>query len=292
MTRSIALVVNPTAGKGRGARAGSEAASRLRDLGLTVHELTSRDGPHASALARGAVEDGHDVVAAVGGDGMVHFVLQAVAGTPCAFGVVPAGSGNDYARLLGLVPHDPIGAANVIAAGHHVPLDAGRVGEQWFAGVLSSGFDSNVNERANRMSWPKGAMRYNVAIVAELRVFRPVPFRLELDGTVVETEAMLVAVGNGVSYGGGMRICPDALPDDGRLDVTVLGPLSKAEFLRVFPQVYRGTHVRHPAVTQYRAAQVRLDAAGVVAYADGEFVAPLPVDIACVPAAVHVLVPG
>jgi diacylglycerol kinase (ATP) len=288
----VALIVNPTSGKGRGARSGSVAAARLRELGVGVHELTSRDAAHVRELADRAVTEGHDAVVAVGGDGMVHLVLQALAGTGRPFGIVPAGSGNDFARLLGIAPHDPVAAADVIAAEHVRELDAGRVGEQWFASVLSSGFDSNVNERGNAMTWPRGAMRYNLAILAELRVFRPMPFRIVLDDAVVETEAMLVAVGNGVSYGGGMKVCPDASPDDGLLDVTVLGPLGKVEFLRVFPSVYKGTHVQHPAVSQYRSRSVRLETPLAVAYADGEYLAPLPVDVTCVAGAVQVLVPG
>jgi diacylglycerol kinase (ATP) len=148
-----------------------------------------------------------------------------------------------------------------------------------------------VNERANRMSWPRGRSRYNLAIAAELRTFRPVPFVLELDGERWETEAMLVAVGNGVSYGGGMKVCPGALMDDGLFDVTVLGPVSKFEFVRVFPQVYSGAHVSHPAVTVRQARSVSLAAAGVTAYADGERVALLPLTCDVVPGALHVLAP-
>jgi diacylglycerol kinase (ATP) len=222
---------------------------------------------------------------------MVHLVLQALAGTGTPLGIVPAGSGNDFARLLGLEAHQAVAAADVIAAGNVRTLDAGKVGERWFAGVLSSGFDSNVNERANLMRWPRGAMRYNVAILAELRVFRAVPFRIVLDGELLEREAMLVAVGNGTSYGGGMQIAPGALPDDGLLSVTVLGRLGKVEFLRVFPKVYKGTHVEHPAVSVHTARTVGLDAPGVVAYADGEYVTPLPCEATCVAGALQVVVP-
>jgi diacylglycerol kinase (ATP) len=148
-----------------------------------------------------------------------------------------------------------------------------------------------VNERANRMSWPRGRARYNVAIAAELRTFRPVPFVLELDGQRWETEAMLVAVGNGASYGGGMKVCPGARMDDGLFDVTVLGPVSKLEFVRVFPRVYSGSHVDHPAVTVRRAKAVSLAAVGVTAYADGERVAMLPVTCDVVPGALQVLAP-
>ena len=168
-------------------------------------------------------------------------------------------------------------------------VDAGRVGDRWFAGVLSSGFDSAVNERANRMRWPTGRMRYNVAIAAELRVFQAQPFRIELDGKAVDRDAMLVAVGNGISYGGGMKVCPGALVDDGLFAVTVLNRISKPEFLRVFPRVYAGTHVDHPAVEVHEARVVSLQAPAAVAYADGESIGPLPLTAECVPGALRVL---
>ncbi len=292
MTRRIAVLVNPTAGGGRGASAAITAADRLREHGLVADEIAGSDASSAVRLARRAVADGYDSVVAVGGDGMVNVVLQAVAGTGMPFGIVPAGSGNDFARLMGIAVHDPVAAADVIADGLLRTVDAARVGDRWFGGVLSSGFDSNVNERANAMRWPKGRSRYNLAILAELRVFRALPFTIVLDDTELHREAMLVAVGNGSSYGGGMKVCPGALVDDGLLQVTILGRISKPEFLRVFPKVYKGTHIEHPAVTVHDARSVTLRAPGAVAYADGERVGPLPVEITCVPGALQVLVPG
>jgi len=159
----------------------------------------------------------------------------------------------------------------------------------WFGCVLSAGFDSKVNDRANRMSWPRGRMRYNMAIVAELGVFKPIAFTLELDGERWETEAMLIAVGNARSYGAGMQICPDAVIDDGLVDITVLGPVSKVEFLRAFPQVFKGTHRDHPAVTMRRAKTVSLAADNVTVYADGEYIGELPITCVTVPGAVRVL---
>lgn len=268
------------------------ALARLRERGVDVHPMAGRDAAEAGELARRAVADGYDALVAVGGDGMLHLALQAVAGTPVVLGLVPSGSGNDFARLLGLQPHEPQAAADVVADGVVRTIDAGRVGSTWFAGVLSSGFDSAVNERANRMRWPKGRMRYNVAIVAELGVFHAMPFRIQMDDVRLETEAMLVAVGNGVSYGGGMRVCPGARIDDGLLAVTVLNRISKVEFLRVFPRVYEGRHVDHPAVTVHEARRVTLEAEHAVAYADGEPLQPLPVTVECVPGAVRVLAPA
>jgi diacylglycerol kinase (ATP) len=290
----VSLLVNPTAGKGRAAGVVAEVAGRLRDGGLNVSILIGRDADDALALARRAVEDGTDAVVALGGDGMVNLALNAVAGTPTPLGIVPAGTGNDLAATLELPGKDPVAAAGIVAdklqGGGPRPIDAVRVGERWFGCVLSAGFDSRVTDRANRMTWPRGAMRYNLAILAELRVFTPLQFRIVLDdGEPWETEAMLVAVGNAKSYGAGMKVCPDAVVDDGLLDITVLGPVGKVEFIKTFPKVYKGTHLSHPAVTTRRAKTVSLTAEGVTAYADGEFMANLPVTCECVPGAVQIL---
>jgi len=288
VTRRIAVLVNPTSGKGRGARLMQPVSDLLREGGLEPDVVVGRDGDEAFDRLRDRVAAGVDGVVAVGGDGLVNIALQVVGGTEVPLGIVPAGTGNDIARSLGLVPQDAPAAVRLVLAGQTRVIDLGRANGRWFGGVLGSGFDSMVNERANRMSWPSGRSRYNLAILAELRTFRPVPYVLELDGERVETEAMLVAVGNGPSYGGGMRVTPDARLDDGLLDVTVLGPISKPEFIRVFPTVYKGTHVSHRAVTVRRARRVTLSSEGVTAYADGERVAVLPVTCDAVPGALHV----
>jgi diacylglycerol kinase (ATP) len=244
-------------------------------------------------LVRKAVIDGVGAVVALGGDGMVHLALNAVAGSDTPLGIIPAGTGNDLAATLGLPAKDPVAAAGVVIDrlrdGAAWPMDAVQVGEAWFGCVLGAGFDSRVNDRANRMSWPHGRMRYNIAILAELGVFTPLPFRLVVDGEEWETEAMLVAIGNAKSYGAGMRVCPDADVTDGLLDVMVLGPVSKAEFLKTFPKVFKGTHLGHPAVTMRRAKVVAVDSPGVTAYADGEYLADLPIRCECVPGAVRIL---
>jgi diacylglycerol kinase (ATP) len=224
---------------------------------------------------------------------MVHLALNVVAGGSTPLGIIPAGTGNDLAATLQLPTKDPTAAADVLMSKLNGtgarPMDAVRVGERWFGCVLGAGFDSRVNDRANRMSWPRGRMRYNLAMVAELRVFRPLPFVLELDGERWETEAMLVAVGNAKSYGAGMKVTPDAEIDDGVVDVQVLGPVSKPEFLKTFPKVFKGTHVSHPAVTIRRAKVVSLSSPGVTAYADGEYLADLPIVCETVPGAVQIL---
>ena len=292
MKRQLAVLVNPTSGKGRGARLLEPVADRLRKSGATLDVVVGRDADEAFDRLRDRVAGKVDGVVAVGGDGLVNLALQVVGGTGIPLGIVPAGTGNDIARSLGLSLADPLGAADLVAWGHTRAVDLGRANGRWFAGVLGAGFDSTVNERANRMTWPRGRARYNLAILAELRTFRPVPFVLDFEGETWHTDAMLVAVGNGSSYGGGMRVCPDACVDDGLLDVTVLGPISKPEFIRVFPTVYKGTHVDHPAVRVRRTRTVTLSAAGVTAYADGERVSVLPLTCDSVPGALTVYAPG
>ncbi|AZM63222.1 MULTISPECIES: diacylglycerol kinase [unclassified Streptomyces] len=296
MTSEITLFVNPAAGRGRGARAARPAAAALRDAGFSVRTVLGDDPADALARARAALEEGTGALIAVGGDGMAHLALQAVVGTGTPFGLVAAGTGNDFARALGVPLRDPAAAARMIAdalkSGRVRDIDLGRVGDRWFGAVLASGFDSRVNDRGNRMRMPLGRFKYDLAMVAELAAFRPLPYRITLDGGEVrEVEATLVAVGNGPSYGGGMRICPGADLTDGLFDITVVGECSRATLLRVFPRVYRGTHVDHPAITVLRAATVELAADRVTGYADGEPVGPLPLTARCVPGALRVVGP-
>jgi diacylglycerol kinase (ATP) len=292
VSREIALLVNPTSGRGRGARVGREIAIQLRDAGLAVRQLVGRDVRESQDLAYEAVAQGTDALVVVGGDGMVHLGLQAVGGTDTAFGVAPAGSGNDFARALGIPLRDPAAAASIVVTGAERRIDLGRTATQWFGGVVAAGFDARVNDRANRMRWPRGRMRYNLAMLVELGVFRAVPYSLDLDGDAWQTSAMLVTVGNIPSYGGGMKVSPNAVVDDGLLDVMIVKPLSKARFLRVFPRVYSGSHVRLPVVEVHRAKRVHVDAPGITAYVDGERLGPLPQTFETVPGALRVLVPA
>jgi diacylglycerol kinase (ATP) len=155
--------------------------------------------------------------------------------------------------------------------------------------VLAAGFDALVNERANRMRWPRGPRRYDLAVLIEMVRPRPRLYALEMDGTSRTFEGTLVAVGNCASYGGGMRIAPAADPADGLLDVIIAEPLGRAALARLKPRLRHGTHVTDPRVTTFRARQVRLHADGIIGYADGERIGPLPLEVTCVPGAVRLL---
>ncbi len=227
----------------------------------------------------------------VGGDGMVHMAVQAVAGTDVNLGIIPAGTGNDVARYLGIPRKDPQTAADVVVGSHVRTIDLAKAGPSYFVTVLAAGFDSKVNERANHMRWPKGQMRYNVATLAELRVFEPLQYTLEMDGEVRRLDAMLVAVGNGPSFGGGLRITHGAEIDDGMLDVVIIKPMSKLELVKTYPKLYYGGHTTHPCYEHHRVKTVTLAAPGVVAYADGERLGPLPLTVEVAPRALRVLAP-
>ena len=292
MITDIALLINPAARRGRAGRVARDFATSVRQAGLTVRELVGGGSVQSAELAATAVREGCGALVACGGDGTVHVALQAVAGSQVPLGVVAAGAGNDFARAIGLPVDNPAPAAAVVLDGVTRAVDLGRVGERWFGTVLAAGFDSLVADRMNTMRWPSGRARYPVAIAATLARFRPLPFVIEVDGARRELEAMLVAVGNGPSYGGGMRVCPGAAVDDGLFDVTVVRRLSRPRFLRLFPSVYSGEHVRYPEVETFRCSAVALSCPGVAGYGDGEFVSELPLTCEVVPGALQVLVPG
>jgi diacylglycerol kinase (ATP) len=293
----VAVLRNPAAGRGRHARTVAAALAALESDGRTVDILDAGTVEQAEDACRKAVAGGADALVAVGGDGTVHVGLQAIAGTSVGFGVIPAGTGNDFATAMGL-PSDVAAAGRVVSQalsdGRTRAIDLARIAgpdgyDRWFCAVLGAGFDALVNERANAMTWPKGRRRYDFAIFRELVALRPRRYRLTLDGETVEQDAVLVAIGNTPTYGGGMKMCPAADPTDGLLDVVIAGPISRLTLLRLQPKVYEGTHVSHPAVVSFRARTVRVEADGITAYADGERTCPLPITVTAQPGALRLL---
>ena len=285
------------AGSGHGiaGRLADEVARRLRTAVDHLEIVSAGTVAEARALMAGARDRGLDVLVVLGGDGSAHQGVQFCAGTSVALGVIPAGTGNDLVRALG-APMESLAATDALVSalrsGQRRQLDLGRVGsEEWFATVLCAGFDSAVNERVNRMRWPHGRRRYDLAIVAQLAALRASPLVVRTGpAEVLELDATMVSVGNTRFYGGGIPICPDADPTDGLFDVTVVGKVSRRHLLRILPTLRSGAHVDHPAVTTLRASSVHLgEANGWLAYADGERISPLPVDLTCVPGALTVV---
>jgi diacylglycerol kinase (ATP) len=293
----VTVLTNPASGHGSAPHAAERAISQLHRRGVDVVAIAGTDAEHARRLVEGALERGMDALVVVGGDGIISLALQVLAQTDIPLGIIPAGTGNDHAREFGLPTRDPEAAADVIVDGGVQTVDLGRIKgadgtDKWFGTVMAAGFDSLVTDRTNRMSWPHGRMRYNVAMLAELSQLRLLPFRLTFDGREVDTELTLAAFGNTRSYGGGMLICPGADPTDGLLDATLVQSASRTKLIRLFPTVFKGTHVNLDAVRTERAKVITVDSPGINAYADGEFVCPLPVEVSAVPDALRILRPA
>ena len=281
-----AIVINPVSGQGRGTEVGKTVIGYFSKHDLKYKIISGVSAENVLRNLRVFLNNNPSCpgVISVGGDGLAHLILQAVVPSKIAFAVIPAGTGNDFVRALEWSLSDIEAQLDFVTTHDPSPIDLGLVDGEWFGAVLSSGFDSTVNERANKLNWPKGPAKYNVAIALELPTFKPSHFTIELDDRTIETEAMLIAVGNGSSYGGGMQVCPHASFTDGLFDVMVLNPISKLDFIRIFPTVYSGNHIKHPEVNIYRTKKIRINAKAV-AYADGERIGALPISAECVPGA-------
>ena len=289
------MVVHPASGLGRAGRIAGTVAARLRTAVTDLVVVEADTVADSHRLMHKARDAGLDLLVVVGGDGSAHQGVQFCADTGTALAVVPAGTGNDLARTIAGGPQDPLvatdGLVAAIKSGEETTIDLGRVTDgPWFAGVLCAGFDSAVNERANRMRWPSGPRRYDLAILAELAKLRPGMLTVTEDGGTTELAATQVAVGNIPFYGGGIPVCPDADPTDGLFDVTLVRRASRFDLVKMLPGLRTGKHVHHPMVTTSRTREIRLgEANGWVAYADGERIGPLPVEVTCVPNALRVV---
>ncbi|HOF62970.1 MAG TPA: diacylglycerol kinase family protein [Dermatophilaceae bacterium] len=292
--RRIGLLANPSAGRRGAGSLATEVASLLRRDGHTVLDLSAADLETARSRVSEAIAAGEiDVLAAMGGDGTVHHAANLCAQAPVALALIAMGTGNDNARHLGIPGRDAATVAQFLASAPERKIDLGRVvaegRERWFIGVLGAGFDTKVNDRGKTLTRLHGTPRYLAAVALELRTFSGLEYAVTVDGERIDTTAMLVAVGNGPDFGGGMKVCPDAKVDDGLLDVLILHRVSRGEFLSVFPRVFTGGHVRHPKVQILRGTRVLLDSPGIRSQADGEDFLPLPITVEAVPGALTIL---
>ncbi|MDH6278089.1 diacylglycerol kinase (ATP) [Aurantimicrobium minutum] len=297
--RHVVVAINPIAAFGKNLQTGDQTVAALETAGYRVTALRAESYDLLRGQLNRALTLTPEALVVVGGDGMVSLAVNMVAQTSVPFAVVPAGTGNDLARGIGLPVGDLTRCIELMVESlsrEPERLDLGRITSvdgsevRWFASILSAGFDAIVNERANAMHWPKGKSRYTLALLLELFALKPVRYSLTVNGVQREESAMLISVANNSTMGGGMRVTPEASMRDGLIDVFVLRPLSRLRFLRLFPRVFAGTHVSEPEVLIERGKTVVLDAPGIVAYADGERVWALPVHVDVVPAAVRVFI--
>lgn len=294
--KRVVVAANPRAGSGAAVRAGARTIDALRADGHDVVVVDAADAHALEEALRAHVEAGADALVLVGGDGTVHLGINAVAGTQTAVGIVPTGSGNDLIRSLGL----PVGDLDATLAQLLVSLQMapreidtvqvdGGPRQRRYGTILSAGFDAYVHERAERLRYPTGGSRYAIAVFVELAMLKPRHYRLQLDDETLEFDAMLVAVANSSHFGAGMRVAPQAAMDDGFLDVVTIAPCSRLEFVRAFPRVYRGDHLTHPKFSVRRARRVRIESDDLVAWADGERMGSLPLQVEVVPRSLRLL---
>jgi YegS/Rv2252/BmrU family lipid kinase len=287
----VALLYNPAAGGGRAKRTLPAVEKALRALGLTSRSAATRSLDHADELAREAAAAG-EVVATLGGDGLVGRVAGALRGSEALLAVLPGGRGNDLARVLGL-PADPAAACTVIRDGVVRKLDLGEVGGRAFVGIASCGFDSDANRIANEAPSRLGNLVYAYGALRALVAWRAADFEVELDGETHRYRGWSVAAANSKAYGGGMYMAPDAALDDGLLDVVCSSESSKLHFLRQLPSVFKGAHVDDPHIEVHRAREVTIRADRPFdLYADGDPIARLPATIRALRGAVRVLMPA
>ena len=295
---AIGLLVNPTAARGAARAHHPVIKAEFERLGLEVVDLTSRSIEEAEAKARMAIAHQQiDALVVAGGDGMVHLGVNLVTDAKIPLGIIACGTGNDSARALGLPVGDVVWATQIAA--DHIDktrrVDVGLVendrGRFFFFGSISAGFDALVHARANKWKFPKGPSRYKFAMFRELAAFKKLRYKLIVDGEYHEIDAMLCAVTNGEGYGGGMKVTPDARPDDGELDLFIVHKISRRELIKIFPSVYTGGHVGHPAVEIVRVKNVEIDSGKTPAFADGESAGHSPLKISVVPAGLEILGP-
>lgn len=299
MGLALGLVISPTAGNGRGITVGKEAVRRLEAAGCHTIPLGAPSIGQTHNLIRRAIGDRIiDGIITVGGDGTVHLAVQHLVGTGLALGHVPVGTGNDIARSLGLTTAWQTGLNHLIGALHGkgpTALDvmeiAGGHGTTYGLAVVSAGLDALVNKRANRYTRPHGHARYLRAIAATLPGYRPRTYRIEVGGKTNTGPALLVAVANLNSFGGGLTISPDSDGTDGLAELLVAKPLTLREFGAIFPKVYGGTHTDADVVHVRRAREFFMDTVGdgITAMVDGEEIGPLPITVRVRPRALQFL---
>jgi len=297
MPQRVFVILNPAAGKGRAIRAWRTVGPALRDAGLSFDEVVEDRPQLAIPLAEDASRRGYTVIVAVGGDGTVHEVvngiLRAQVPSPPAVAMIPGGTGNDFARGVG-VPKDPLTAGQLLLNGRRRRVDVGQVNDRYFVGIAGVGFDAEVAAKVN--VWPKwigGTAVYLAAILTMLVTYRCAPTRLVIDGDEQRLRMFLMAAANTPWYAGGMYMAPHARPDDGRLEIITARDLGRVETLGLLPRVFSGAHLRHPKVAHRSAREVRVESDLPLAiHADGETVGRVPAVFRAVPQAIEVIVPA
>jgi diacylglycerol kinase (ATP) len=295
----IGVAVNPVAGSSKGKAVGEQVLRLISDSGHQVVNLSGETMVAARDRIGNAIyRDAIDVLVLVGGDGMAHLGANVCAQKSVPMAIVPAGSGSDAAAVLGMPLDDTANCVQFILQNLESPqsIDALKITHgiktTWVVGSISAGFDALANARANKLTWPKGPLRYYIAMLLELAKFKPIKYQAVLDGTARDFEAMLCVVSNTGVFGGGMLVVPNASVTDGLLDVLLVKKMSRLKFVTIFPKVYKGTHITDKDVELVQVSKISIKAGQMPIYSDGEYVGQAPFEAEVVPGALKVIAPA
>lgn len=277
-------------------QAGVHAERALREAGAQVMVLTGSTAEQTRSLAKQAVHQHPDGVVVVGGDGTMMGIVDVLANAEVPVTLVPAGTGDDLARALGIPTDDALAAATVAVRGHPRRIDVASVESQgrrrFFLTIAALGFDAKVSERTNTLRYPRGRARYYLALLIEVMRLSSTDFLVRFDGGAAESlPGILLAVGNTASYGGGMPICRGAVPDDGLLEIVHVAPVGRLRLLRLFPLLLRGEHLARREVHRLSASEVHVSSPGLLVYADGERVGADECVISISPMSLNMMMP-
>jgi YegS/Rv2252/BmrU family lipid kinase len=290
MDGPVCLIVNPHAGGGRAMRLLPGVEAALRGMGRSFRVEPTASMEHARELARGA-RDAGEIVAAMGGDGITGAVAGELRDGTGLLAILPGGRGNDFARKLG-IPHDPVAACELLDSGVERRVDLADAGGTAFLGILSAGFDSDVNEIANTTRLPLGTSVYLYGALRALASWKHAAWTVAIDGEERRFDGYSVAVSNSGVFGGGMWLVPDASLDDGLLDIVLIAAHGKINYLRGLGRVFKGTHLDDPALMLLRGREITFRAdRPFTAFADGDPVAALPLTVRVLPGALRVVAP-
>lgn len=288
MTNKITILINPTSNKKQNARAAAIAIPHLEQTGLRIRQLKKQTVDETYELAESVIHDNTNKLVVINNNNIMHLACQSLTKSNLPLDIIPANTNNDTARALKIDHKNPHHATNAIIANHLRRIDLADVADTQIATVVTTGFDTKVNERTNHITWPHGQIHYNVATVTELRVFEPIRFDLELDGQPYELDAILVSIGNSTSYNNSLRICENTEIDNNLLDVAIVKPINKTELIQIYPRLFNNSHIKHQQFEQHRVQNMSIAAPNIVTYNNGKRLGPLPLTITILPSALHV----
>lgn len=299
----LGFIVNPESGHGAGSKCWTLVKENLQQKQIPfLYKITTGPG-QAAGLTSQLIREGCRIVVAVGGDGTIHEVSSALIqenkNKKSLLGVIPAGTGNDFAKAHS-IPVKPLKALEVILKGHCATIDMLSTQTRTAVNSFGTGLDAEIAKMTNEASYKKwmnkvrlGKLSYLISAIRQLFLYQPCTAYLNIDGKEFSIPYMwLTATTNIPYYGGSMKICPHAVPDDGTFDIFVISSKRRWTLITAFLSIYSGKHIHHPAVSFYQGKQIQISAdRPLLVQADGEIDRSFPLAISILPGVLTVIKP-